>query len=247
MRTKTLHARGLQVEPFVTEAEESAALSRCDAIIAISESDAAEFRRLAPDRPTIVVSPPTMISVLERHPDPLCCTFLGSGTAHNVDGMSWFLTDVWPQVVQTEPRARIELIGAICDRLATSTPTVVKRFVVNDLATALSRVSFGVNPLLAGSGIKIKMIDYFSNGVPTITTSIGAEGFPRNGMEPFLVCDGAEEFCKAVLLWLRDPAVVSEYAARCRSYAKLFSGDAGYVALDGLLGVEGTRPGHSTP
>jgi hypothetical protein len=246
-RTKTLQARGLQVAPFITEAEESAALSRCDAIIAISDSDALEFRRLAPGRPTIVVSPPSMISELERDPDPLCCTFLGSGTAHNVDGMSWFLTEVWPRVAATEPRARLELIGAICDRLTISTATVVKRFVVNDLPAALCQMSFGVNPLLAGSGIKIKMIDYFANGVPTITTSVGAEGFPRNGREPFLVCDDAEEFSNAVLSWLRDPAVVSEYAARCRPYAMLFAGDAGFLALDRLLGVEASRPNHSIP
>jgi hypothetical protein len=238
LRTSAFEARGLRIRPAVTPAQEAQILRRFDAIIAISEEDAREFRRLAPDRPTVVVAPTAPRSTtLPRHADPGRCVFLGTSNALNVDGVSWFLSAVWPTVAATAPEARFELIGSVCNSVDAHDPTVIKRFVVEQVGPALAAASFAVNPLRAGSGLKIKMLDYFANGVPAISTSVGAAGFPRNGAEPFVVCDDAANFAATVLAWLRDPSVAARYAARCRAYVELFSRDSSFAELDGALGL----------
>ena len=238
LRTSAFEARGLRIRPAVTPGEEAQILRRFDAIIAISEEDAREFRRLAPDRPSVVVAPTAPSgATFPRRPDPARCVFLGTSNALNVDGVSWFLSAVWPSVAATVPGARFELIGSVCSSVDAHDPTLIKRFIVEQVGPALAEASFAVNPLRAGSGLKIKMLDYFANGVPAISTSIGAAGFPRNGAEPFVVCDDAADFAATVVAWLRDPSVAARYAARCRAYVELFSRDASFAELDGALGL----------
>ena len=238
LRTSAFEARGLRIRPAVTPDQEAQILRRFDAIIAISEEDAREFRRLAPDRPTVVVAPAAPAGTNRpRRADPGCCVFLGTSNALNVDGVSWFLSAVWPTVAASVPAARFELIGSVCNSVEAQDPTVIKRFIVEQLGPALAGASFAVNPLRAGSGLKIKMLDYFANGVPAISTSIGAAGFPRNGAEPFVVCDDADDFSATLLAWLRNPSIAASYAARCRAYVELFSRDSSFAELDGALGL----------
>jgi hypothetical protein len=237
LRVSAFEGRDLRVQPTVTPDQEAKILRRFDAIIAISAEDAREFRRIAPDRPTVVVAPTAPESTtLPRCPDPARCVFLGTSNALNVDGASWFLSAVWPTVSAKVPAARFELIGSVCNAVPSNDPTVIKRFIVEQVGPVLAGASFAVNPLRGGSGLKIKMLDYFANGVPAISTSVGAAGYPRNGAEPFVVCDDAGDFAAGVLAWLRDPSLVERYAARCRAYVELFSRDSSFADLDRALG-----------
>jgi polysaccharide biosynthesis protein PslH len=243
-RTSAFQARGLAVKPTITQAQEAQLLRRFDVIIAISEDDAREFKRLVPEIPTVVVPPPRAdVNGVPRRPDARRCVFLGTGNALNVDGIMWFLSAVWPKVIASAPDARLELVGSVCNAVRVEDPTLIRRFIVDDLGPVLAGASFAVNPLRAGSGLKIKMLDYFAHGLPSITTSTGATGFPRNGAEPFVVCDEAEEFAEAVLDWLRNPSIVAHHAARCRAYVQLFSRESSFTELDRALG---TSPSESS-
>jgi glycosyltransferase involved in cell wall biosynthesis len=237
-RTSAFEARGLSVKPAITEAQEAELLRRFDAVIAISEDDAREFRRLAPHTRTVVVAPPRPdAGTVSRRPDARRCVFLGTSNLLNVDGIMWFLSAVWPKVIARAPDARLQLIGSICSAVTVEDPTLIRHFIVEDLGPALAGASFGVNPLRGGSGLKIKMLDYFAHGVPAITTSTGAAGYPLNGAEPFVVCDEAAEFAEIVLGWLRDPSIVAIHAARCHAYGQLFSRESSFAELDRALGM----------
>jgi glycosyltransferase involved in cell wall biosynthesis len=248
-RTKAFQERGLSVEPPVSPTREAELLRRFDTIIAISAEDAAEFRHLAPETPTVIVPPPsrTLTRALNRRPDQWHCVFLGTGNALNVDGLSWFISAIWPAVKPSCPEARLELIGTVCSAVQADDPTLIRRFVLEDIAPALAGVSFAVNPLRAGSGLKIKMLDYFAYGLPAITTSVGAAGFPRHDAEPFVVCDDPGVFADTVVSWLRDPSLVARYAARCSAYVQQFSSAAAFAALDKALGATEDRAISKSP
>jgi hypothetical protein len=47
----------------------------------------------------------------EREPGLL--VFIGSDAVHNVDGLRWFLTTVWPHLRAALPTARLEVCGAV--------------------------------------------------------------------------------------------------------------------------------------
>lgn len=47
---------------------------------------------------------------------------------------------------------------------------------VEDIMDYIKMADVGINPLISGSGTNLKMLEYMSSGLPTVTTPIGARG-----------------------------------------------------------------------
>jgi len=54
-------------------------------------------------------------------------------------------------------------------------------------------------PLLAGSGIRIKIIEGLAEGIPVISTDIGAEGIPAKHEKEIIYANSAQDFASAML------------------------------------------------
>ena len=50
---------------------------------------------------------------------------------------------------------------------------------VDNVADVLTNADVGVAPLLHGSGTRLKILEYFSSGIPVVSTSVGAERPPQ--------------------------------------------------------------------
>ena len=55
-----------------------------------------------------------------------------------------------------------------------------------------------VVPLFSGSGIRIKIIEGMSMGIPIISTPKGAQGIPYTNGKNILICKNSIEFKKAI-------------------------------------------------
>ena len=51
-----------------------------------------------------------------------------------------------------------------------------------------------VAPLVMGAGVKIKVIEAMSSGLPVLTNEIGIEGIPAKDGEEFFLCESPEEY-----------------------------------------------------
>ncbi|MGA2775332.1 MAG: glycosyltransferase family 4 protein [Candidatus Omnitrophota bacterium] len=51
----------------------------------------------------------------------------------------------------------------------------------------MKAADIAINPVLIGSGINIKMLDYMSYGLPIVTTECGARGINANGKIPMII------------------------------------------------------------
>lgn len=51
---------------------------------------------------------------------------------------------------------------------------------VDDLESFLGTNAIGLSPIFEGSGMKIKLLDYLSAGMPVLTTPLGAYGYPKS-------------------------------------------------------------------
>jgi len=56
----------------------------------------------------------------------------------------------------------------------------------------LAAADMAVNPMFAGSGTNVKMLDYLAAGLPIVTTSIGARGIVSGAEEAFLIREASE-------------------------------------------------------
>ena len=223
-RCQSIAAQDTPVRPWVSAQDEAAVLSQFDRVIAISDEDAALLRSLAPAAAiSTLMSPLDVVVTGARSESPgMRVLYLGSRAHHNVQGLQWFLEEVWPQVLAIVPDAVLDVAGSICDGLQ-ARPNVVLHGRVDSIAAIARNTRFAINPVLAGSGLKIKMLDYFAHSLPCITTEVGATGFPRVSPSAIRIGSDAETYATAVIEWLQNDEVLQGARALLPDYVTYFS------------------------
>lgn len=237
------------------EREEARWLGRARAILAVSESDAACFRRLAPGVPAVVVPIPPRVgksAPSAAEGDPLVI-FVGWPNDGNVDGGRWFLAEIWPRVRAALPGARFRVVGKVADALrgapgANPAAGVDLAGYVDDLAQEYERATLVVSPLRIGSGVKVKVLEAMGHGRAQVVTSTAAEGLPRGANTALEVRDEAASFADAVVDLARDHERRSAMETRAGTTARSSGGalvDAALAAAlksAGDLTRDGARP-----
>jgi glycosyltransferase involved in cell wall biosynthesis len=158
--------------------------------------------------------------------------FVGSASAHNLDGLRWFLAEVWPRLRALLPTARLEVCGTVGRALGTAPPEgVALRGVVADLGSVLHRAAVAVAPVLAGSGLKIKLLDYVAHGLPVVATGIAAAGFEPAPERPFIVTDDAEGFAREAARLAADTAGFARREQQALDYCRFYAPERVLAAL----------------
>jgi glycosyltransferase involved in cell wall biosynthesis len=188
---------------------EARGFRRADVVLAVQDDDAAMFReQIGANGPPVAVVSHISDLTVNVPPDP-CegATFVGSDFEANLRSLTYFLDQVLPLIRARRHDFRLFVAGSICDRIG-DTPGVVRLGRVPHLSDAFSRGPISVNPITAGTGVKIKLLESMAMGVPVVTTAYGvkgvAEAFTRGVVQ---VPDGdAAAFADAVLDLYGDAA-----------------------------------------
>ena len=153
--------------------------------------------------------------------EPFTMLFLGSFRHEpNIVALDWFVNEVLPRIAARRPEARLVVVGSDAPprfTYADLAPAVEIRGFVEDIREPLARYAVFVCPVRSGSGVRVKLLEAFSSGLPVVSTRIGAEGLARQDAEFCLLADEPEAFAAKVLQVLDDPPWAAEMAARARS------------------------------
>ena len=124
----------------------------------------------------------------------------------NIDAATFFVEEVFPLVKQRIPDLCFYIAGS-------NPPSQVHRLkskdiivtgYVKDLTPYFENCKLSVSPLRYGAGVKGKINQSMSYGLPVVTTSIGAEGIGLTEGEDALIADDPQEFAKKVILLYQD-------------------------------------------
>jgi glycosyltransferase involved in cell wall biosynthesis len=207
---------------------ERRALSSVDSVIAISEDDARQFRGLAGVESVVV---PPFIEA--RPPRAETCAepslgYIGHlGWQPNVYGLDWFCKSVWPLVRTRIPNARLTIAGPGMERTpdgrvvvpaAWQAPGVTTLGFVDELETLYTRVVAMIAPVVGGSGVRMKLLEAMSAGMPTVTTTDGAAGLGIASGREMLVADSEAGFADSVVRVLQDRGLRGELRAAGYDY-----------------------------
>jgi polysaccharide biosynthesis protein PslH len=88
---------------------------------------------------------------------------------------------------------------------------------VPDLAPYLRKAAVMVVPVLAGGGMRVRILEAFSKGMPVVTTTIGLEGIDAQPGHDVLVEDEPQAFADAVARVMGDPALQARLAFHGRA------------------------------
>ena len=207
----------------------------------ISSKDAGQ-RRSTATVPVIHVPPFRSVSLPPpRCPDAGSVVFLGAlDIATNHDALDWLLGQVWPLVLRQAPDTLLRVVGrrpsaALVNRLA-GMAGVELLGDVEDLGPVLSSTALAVNPAVSGSGVNIKLLDYLSAAVPTVTTPLGVAGLDLSPGEGVAVASTAADFAAELCRLLGDHAAAAAMGSSGhRRVSELLSPSAGLQALDSLV------------
>ncbi|HET9146634.1 MAG TPA: glycosyltransferase family 4 protein [Acetobacteraceae bacterium] len=219
-RHAALRLAGYRVEPPVlTRQDEAELLGKANALVAIQEAEAELLRDLCPGLP--VISAP-MPAIPCPRPEPVerdkrRLVFVGSDSLPNLDGLNWFLAEIWPLLALHRSGITLDLVGDSGMVLGGLPEGVHRLGRQPDLAEPLHQAALAIAPLRVGSGLKIKLLDYARHGLWTVATPPSLEGFAPDPAAPFIRGEGAVDFAEAILAALDDPpgeAAALDYITR---------------------------------
>ena len=107
-----------------------------------------------------------------------------------------------------------------------------------ELSAAYARARVAVVPLRCGAGVKLKVVEALREGVPLVTTPVGAQGLPGI-WQVVAVREEPAPFAAAVVALLLDDAAWARSCSAQLTFARSrFSGDAMEVTLLDALGIK---------
>lgn len=245
-RHAALSARGLRLfPPTLTREDEARWLAEGELLVAIQPEEEEALAALVPRARVVTALMPARAvprpAGTAREASRL--VFIGSASAHNTDGLRWFLAEVWPLIRARSPAARLDVAGTVCREIGSHPEGVALLGRVDDLSPLLHRAGLAIAPLRAGSGLKIKLLDYAAHGLLTVTTTLGVAGFLHDEAWPFVLADDAGAFAGAVLrLAAEDPA---GREAGALAYVGHYCTDRVFAPL--LAALSGERSGQAAP
>ncbi|MBI3243386.1 MAG: glycosyltransferase [Chloroflexi bacterium] len=218
-----------------------------DAVLAVSDEDKAALEEAMGRRGGITVIPIAVdtdeLAPVNRLPD--ADHILHIGTMYwppNIDGILWFIRDIYSRIRAGRPGVEFDVVGARPPQeiveLGKNGSGINVTGYVDDPTPYLQKAGAMVVPLRSGGGMRVKILNALSQGLPIVTTTLGCEGIAVEPGKHVLVADTPEAFAQATLRLLEDKALAAElgrngrqliqstydYRAACRPLDAVYQG-----------------------
>jgi glycosyltransferase involved in cell wall biosynthesis len=180
----------------------------CDEVWCVTKEDQAALALLATAARFEII--PTIHPLQERgkaFAEREGAVFIGNYRHRpNEDAVHHFMRDILPLVQTACPEFKLFIVGdhAPAEIRAYASDNVIVTGYLPEVDEIFYNCRVFVAPLRFGSGMKGKIGQAMSYGVPVVTTSIGAEGMGlENGCQA-IIADSAQEFADAVINLYQD-------------------------------------------
>ncbi|MCD9085881.1 glycosyltransferase [Stenotrophomonas sp. SY1] len=250
-----LHFRRLQMEAdhsgqCGSEAQRMELLERriwkaVDCVVYPSQQEVDDVLRIEPDVNARHILPYAFDAfVHDALPASRSGVLFVAGFAHgpNVDAAKWLIESIMPLVWKRYPELEVSLVGsnptAEVRALAGERVEVTGFVSDEELNQRYARTRVAVVPLRFGAGVKGKVVEAMQQGVPLVTTSVGAQGL--EGLDAVVsVADDAQAIAADLIALLEEDAAWLARSRAAASYAQAhFSREALGEALESALELE---------
>lgn len=184
---------------------ERSQLNQYDLLLPITQRDKVNFERLG-GRGRMHVLPigletPCGPPRYESYATPPSLHFIGSlDWLPNLEGLQWFLHDVWPQITRRFPALKFHVAGRNMPPVISELElrNVVIHGEVESSCDFVASHSISIVPLLSGGGMRAKILEAMSLGRTVVTTTLGLEGIRATNRKDLFIADTAEQFVQVI-------------------------------------------------
>lgn len=182
-----------------------------DAILVVTQEEAELYRGFHPTEKVFAVSNgvdteffnPAVPELAVVEKIPYRCVFLGAMDYRaNIDGVLWFMKEVWPGVRERFPEAEYDVVGSNpADSLraaAEGVPGVNIVGSVPDVRPYLQRACVAAIPLRVARGIQNKVLEALAMRMAVVASPQAAEGIELDSGQELLICDRPEQWVEQI-------------------------------------------------
>lgn len=209
-------------------ARETATLRRADVVVAVTEKDRRSLERMTAGQSDVVLTPTGIdtdyFAPQAATPDVREIVFFGAlQNPMNRDAVRFLVDDILPLIAARLPDVRLTLVGSgptpEMQDAARADPRIRLTGFVDDVRPHLARAGVVVCPLRFGYGIRGRILEVLSLGVPVVATPIAVDGMGLSEATGVLLADDAQGVADAALGVLADPTRRDVLARRGRDFA----------------------------
>jgi len=158
--------------------------------------------------------------------------FIGSDNIHNIKGINWFFEKVHPLLSKD---VKIGIVGNICNYIE-PVNNVILFGKIEDTLDIYNRSKIAISPLLSGSGMKVKIVEAISYGLPVITLKNSGVEVADDGSNGVFEANDTEEFALYIKEILEDENYYSNLSEKSINYFySTFSNKVNYNKLDKIF------------
>jgi len=165
--------------------------------------------------------------------------FLGGyGHRPNVEAVAFFCEQVMPALSVEMPEIVFRIYGSKVPEefKAYESDNIQVVGFVEDINDVYQKARVFVSPLLSGAGLKGKVIDCMASGLPSVMTSVSAEGTGLVHSQSTFLAESVSEWCEYIKLLYEDEQAWQQHSANSVQVAKsLFSPAEGIKSMRKIL------------
>ena len=198
-----LKSSELKRKALLNKDREIGIYKRADRIWVVTENDKKAIKDLIGNIPIDVI--PNIhknIEYVKTYEESSDLLFIGNfNHPPNRDAIHFFCKEIFSLILKKIPGVKLFIVGNNPSEeiKALASKEIIVTGYVQDLSLYLKKARISVNPLRYGAGMKGKIGEALSWGLPVVTTSIGAEGMELIDRKDALIADSPEEFAKKVI------------------------------------------------
>jgi glycosyltransferase involved in cell wall biosynthesis len=114
----------------------------------------------------------------------------------NIQGLDWFLSEIWPSVKLKYPLLELHIAGKAMPQkyLQIKDSSIVIHGTVADAVNYIQKCEIFIVPLLSGGGMRLKVVEAMALGKCILSTSVGAEGVGYSHQTNIYIADTVAEW-----------------------------------------------------
>lgn len=177
-----------------------------DFIFTISESDKKAIEKLGVK--TSIKTIPVAMDQQPRNVDDsnMRISFIGSmNWQPNIEAVKILVNELFPRIKENSPSTELHLAGSYMNGLYPTNPEkkLINHDFAEDLHSYLRENGIMLLPIRSGSGVRVKILEALSLGIPIVTTPIGAMGI--TDQSALVICDTEDQLTQQTLDLLHSP------------------------------------------
>jgi polysaccharide biosynthesis protein PslH len=195
-------------------------LAAASRVATLTETDATALRALAPAQHSRIeaVAPAFAAAWPAGPPGRAATTIALAGSAGwwpNAQALRWFLSGVAPQFA-ADADTLIQVYGGAPVQGA----NLYWQPAPQDSASAFPAGAIAAVPLLAGSGIRMRILEAWARGLPVVASTVAATGLQVQSGRELLIADSADDFAAALRRLATDAGLRAALVEQGRAYLR---------------------------